>query len=363
MGVWKFNKDGTISNGSMAISFDDIMKAVLSSNTVTGEVNVSTIGEPLTHNNLVYMDQTTGKIFKAVYNIGAPNQKQNLLGVYRYVNNKHYVVYNGLLANFGTNLVPGAIYNLSNELGKATYNKMYTGVKLGRAVSTTDLLISIDGNIDMIVQSAYDTTITNGVTDSGITLTEETGTMSAKFNKKTFDLSIPAAVLFFRVGDVIGKFDFATEYTGDEFVIEIGTAIYSGVFNENQNAVNPTVLTLVGGGVVEEPVEPEEPVDPVEPEEPATAYNTSVNNNANAAGISMVSDTTAVIVLNFDSRAYDLSTPAEVMFFQADGLKVKLDLASEYKTKLFEFIYNNVTYVGTFAKNESYANATVLTVK
>ena len=88
MAVWQFTKEGDISNGEYIISFQQLVETIERSNSNSINIDSTNMGEMLSHNDLVYINQSNGKFYKSL-NTGVANQAQNVIGVYRYKYNKH----------------------------------------------------------------------------------------------------------------------------------------------------------------------------------------------------------------------------------------------------------------------------------
>lgn len=248
MARWFFTKDGKIRYDDKEFTIDELIRAIDNAGSFIISIGSDQIGETLKHNDVVYIDQSTGLIHKS-FNTLTPNQKQNAYGVYRFENDKHTVVVQGIVKNFGTNLIPGRIYNLSKTPGKVTDERQYSSVVIGRAMSTTDLLVEIKGETNILPQVSYDTAVVHPESQFGVKLTDPTESMSVRFNKKTYDNSLPPSIMFFKADDLDGKLDVANEYFGDVFTVELKGSLYEGTFKANDQFSNPTVLTLVGGEV------------------------------------------------------------------------------------------------------------------
>jgi len=257
MAVWQFTKDGDISNGEYIISFQQLVETIERSNSNSINIDSANMGEMLSHNDLVYINQSNGKFYKSL-NTGIDNQAQNVIGVYRFAYNKHQIVFNGIINGF-VGLIPGKFYYLSDIAGVASAVATNRNVVVGRAVNSTTLLLDITGDIGIQETTAYDTTIVDGESKEGNGLTDPSQTTAVSFSKKTYDGSVPALIMFFEAGGVNSKLDFATEYTGDVFVAIIDDVVYTGAFAENEDYSNPTHLSIAGGA--QEPPPEEDPIN------------------------------------------------------------------------------------------------------
>ena len=86
--------------------------------------------------------------------------------------------------------------------------------------------------------------------ESGVSYTEPvTNSTWFLFNKKSWDNSVPAEIMFFKAGDIIGKLDFAGEYLNERFRVETkdGTKAWEGSFEKAEEYIAPVVLTKVLG--------------------------------------------------------------------------------------------------------------------
>ncbi len=96
--------------------------------------------------------------------------------------------------------------------------------------------------VDAIV--IYNTNITNPQTSNGITFTDPTNTMTLMFNGVTYDKTTPALISFIKVNGVVAKLDYAVEYGGKTFEVQIGTVRYIGTFTENENYSSPIIINI-----------------------------------------------------------------------------------------------------------------------
>lgn len=125
-----------------------------------------------------------------------------------------------------------------NFAADGTYNVVYTATdSRGNSSTITHTYI-----VTAII--TYNTNITNPDSVAGVTITEPTDTLTFMFNSLTYDQTTPALVMFIKVDGVIGKIDYATEYTGRTFEVEKSGVRYIGTFVENESYVNPTTINV-----------------------------------------------------------------------------------------------------------------------
>ena len=103
-------------------------------------------------------------------------------------------------------------------------------------------------NTNNIIIADYNISLINSETSNGVTYTDPgpipTGTLY--FNSVDYDNSIPADYMYYTANGRKSKIDFAIEYTGNTFEVELDGVYYTGTFAENEDSSNPTVLTQLG---------------------------------------------------------------------------------------------------------------------
>ena len=94
-------------------------------------------------------------------------------------------------------------------------------------------------------------------------------------------------------------------------------------------------------------------------------YNVQLTNTQSNNGITFTDPTPPedTAIFEFNGKNYDMTLPAEVMYFTVNGVELKIDYAREYTGDPFGVTFNGVFYVGTFAVNEIYSAPTALTVQ
>ncbi|MEA3485936.1 MAG: hypothetical protein U9R03_04440 [Candidatus Aerophobetes bacterium] len=93
----------------------------------------------------------------------------------------------------------------------------------------------------------FDSSAVHGESVEGISVTDpgEAPVSTVWFNKVSYDSSVPAIMMYFSANGRKTKLDYATEYDGDAFEVELDSIRYTGIFSENQDSTNPTLLTPV----------------------------------------------------------------------------------------------------------------------
>ena len=265
MAVWQFTKEGDISNGEHIISFQQLVETIERTNSNSVDIISNDMGETLTQNDLVYINQEDGKYYKSL-NTGVSNQAQNVIGIYRFNFNKHQIVFSGLMDGF-VGLIPGKFYYLSTTPGVAIAATSIQNVMVGRAINSTTLLLEISGDTNVALSSGYDTSIIDGESAEGNSLTDPSKLMTLSYGKVAYDPAVPASIMFISANNVNAKIDFAGEYNGSAFTVLMNNITYIGVFGENEIFSSPTVLVVDGTVVEPDPVVPDPVVpDPVVPD-------------------------------------------------------------------------------------------------
>lgn len=345
---WSFRKDGTIGNGAESVSFIDLVKAINATSAVIEEVDLLKIGETLLDNDLVYLKQSNGKYYKAKQILGTPNEKQNAIGVYKIYNEKHYVIYQGILKDFNTNLVPGVSYYLSSVSGSITSDILYNKIKIGKALTPSTILINISGDVDIPGDGIFvpvETTLVDGQTKVGNSFIDLTKRMTAHFLSKEYSDAVATTDMYFKLGELDGLLKIRNEYIGAEFTITVDNSVYSGVFTEALDINNPYIMTLVSG----------DPIVKI----PVYDFDTSITNGQTVEGITLT-DPAGTMTMQYDKVVYDISIPALIMFFSVNGVVGKLDFASEYTGKDYIIIVGTDVYIGVFAENNDFTLPVIL---
>jgi len=357
--MWYFTKNGDISDGNVSISFEELVAALKGRTTGLYEIPPQKLGETLSDNDIVYINQNDGLYYKAFKN-STPTQSQNVVGAYRFINNTHNIITSGIIENFKTNLSVGKRYFLASTPGEITSSSAFNSVIIGRAVNATDMVLNISGDIDIGSFTGFDTTIVDNESKEGVGLTDPDASHAVSFNKVSYDNTLPTGIQFVDVNGSVIKLDVSTEYYGNVFNVTDGTNVYIGTFEENEDYNNPSPTTLEGAEPAPEPTPDPEPTP--EPTPANNAYDTTLTGNEASEGVGLTDPNDGSdIVISFDKVTYDDSVPAEIMFLSVDGLVVKLDFQGEYSNKDIDAIHNGIRYVGVINTNEDYNNPTVLT--
>jgi len=298
MAVWQFTKEGDISNGEHITPFQQLVETIERTNSNSVDIISNDMGETLVQNDLVYIDQEDGKYYKS-FNTGLANQAQNAIGVYRYLYDKHQIVFTGLINGF-SNLIPGKFYYLSSTPGVAVAATSVQNVMVGRAINSTTLLLEISGDTNVSLSSGYDTSIVDGETAEGNSLTDPSTTMTLSYAKLAYDASTPAVIMFVRADGIDAKIDYASEYTGAAFTIMMDGVTYVGNFSENENFSTPTILVVDGTTVVEPDPVIEEPVL-VNDTVTLTATTTVVEGGTITYTASVVTTPTSTLTINLSN--------------------------------------------------------------
>ena len=416
--MWHFTKNGEITNGNVSIAFDKLASLISGVNSNSYIVKPNLLGETLADNDLVYISQSDGLYYKAFKNTTV-TESQNVVGVYKLVGSDHTIYIGGNITNFSTGLVPGYTYYLSDVPGVATNDVLSNTVKIGRAISNTDILLDISGDVNIGIWAGYDTRIINGQNIEGVGLTDPDGLMTLAFNKVAYDVTVPSGIQFVDVNGTTVKVDVATEYYGDTFTMTVGTTIYAGVFASNEDFNNPTTTTLISGtpsntnntttggttgGTTTGGTTGGTTTGATTTGGTTTggttggattggtttggtttggtttggttggattggatstvtnAYGVTLTGTQSSDGISLTDPNSGSdITISFDAVTYDATVPANVMFASINGATIKLDFQSEYTNKPIDAISGGVRYTGNIVLNESYTSPTVLT--
>lgn len=211
-------------------------------------VTDESLGEVLSNKDLVFIDQTDNKYYKAIKD-GTDTQTQNVIGML-IINDDStkQIVFSGVIDDYDAGLIPGLQYYLSNTVaGKISDDVTLKDIIVGRSLPGNKFLLDISGNVSItysdVVIIVYDTSIVHNETSDGNTLTDPSETMTLNFDKVTVDLSIPSVVTYIDVDGVTAKIDYASEYDTNDFSVTVGDVTYVGTFSENEDYNNPTVLT------------------------------------------------------------------------------------------------------------------------
>lgn len=325
------------------------------------ELEASEVGSNLLDNDIVFIDQNTGKYEKSV--IEAPSsQKQNAIGIFKNIDNKSYVFFSGIVHDFRPNLKPGFKFYLSNSNeGLITENE--TEVYIGRALKNNGFVLDISGEIGIDADKPsiriWDTHLNHPEINEGIGFTDTTSSLTLMFNKKSFDLTIPAELMYASVDGVVVKMDFASEYENAEFEVEKDGLRYAGTFIKNESYGSPIPLTLYGEGNQPDP-EPDPDPDPIP--DPDVVYEANITTTMTDTG-NTFTDLTSSMTLMFNRVNVDLSIPALIMFGEVNGNIIKLDFASEYTGNTFEVEVSNTRFIGTFTENSDFSNPIIINQK
>lgn len=211
-------------------------------------VTDESLGEVLSNKDLVFIDQTDNKYYKAIKD-GTDTQTQNVIGMLIInADSTKQIVFSGVIDDYDAGLIPGLQYYLSNTVaGKISDDVTLKDIIVGRSLPGNKFLLDISGNVSItysdVVIIVYDTSIVHNETSDGNTLTDPSETMTLNFDKVTVDLSIPSVVMYIDVDGVTAKIDYASEYDTNDFSVTVGDVTYVGTFSENEDYNNPTVLT------------------------------------------------------------------------------------------------------------------------
>ena len=90
-------------------------------------------------------------------------------------------------------------------------------------------------------------TIIDGQSKNGIGFTdpEPEITHELSFEEKEFDFTTPPILMFSKAGTIILKIDFAAEYNGDKFTVNVDGDTWTGTFKENEKYSEATELVKV----------------------------------------------------------------------------------------------------------------------
>lgn len=387
------------------------------------EVTDLELGTDISNNKLVYIDQISGK-FELSKVENPKTQKQNAIGIFKIIAGKKYVFYSGIVPDFYNNLVSGFKYYLSRtSLGDVS--TVVNGVLIGRYLKDGKFLLDINGDVsipyDYVGIKEFMNNLNDGDNSNGVIFTDNSKLFTLMFDTTTFNPNASKKVMYLIAGGYNFRIDFATEYTNNEFNIEINGDRYVGVFKEATNINNPIEIYLFGQTVYDstkpvlsstnktftttlnipltlEAVTASDNADgtlnvvkvgtpnfAVAGTYPVTytatdstgnistithtyvvsaiiIYNNNLVNPQNGNGVTLTDPSTNMIFM-FDTKTFDPTTPAVVMFFKVNNLVAKIDYATEYAGKTFEVEIATVRYIGTFTENENYANPIVINVK
>ena len=387
------------------------------------EVDANDIGTNVNNNDLVYIDQNTGKYELAKIE-NPKTQKQNVIAIFKNVNDKNYVFYSGIVPDFRAGLISGFKYYLS----KTTFGGITTEVNdvyIGRYLKDGKFLLDISGDVglaaDYIGVKEFMNNIINGQTANGVIFTDVSNLFTLMYDTVSFNPATTKKLMYVRINTYDFRIDFAPEYTDNEFNIEYNDIRYVGVFKEAGNINNPIELYEFGQIVI----------DNTEPVLSSTdkTFNTTLNvpltletvtasdnkdgnltvvkvgtpdftvagtylvtytatdSSGNSKTITHTYNVSAIITFDnnlvnpqsvngitltdpsntmtfmFNTVIYDPTTPATVMFFKANNVTAKVDYATEYNGRAFEIEIDTIRYAGVFGENENYGNPTVINVK
>jgi len=377
------------------------------------ELTTAELGSGLKNNDIVYIDIKSGEYRRALKH-KEDNQTQNVVGVYKIVNGKHYVVFSGVVHDFLPNLRFGAKYYLSTEYAGEIALDSKSSIVVGRALKGGNFLVDINGRVsinvdgttneaDVVVKVVekeeskeeskevvpekvelkFDTVLYSNESKSGVTLLgDDIKDQMLAFTSKKYDSKLPYVTMYVKVNGVTMEINFASEYDGDAFAIVDGDKIYIGKFAKNDMYNNPVVLKEADDNVVvdypetsrtkvektettkevkEEPKEEPKKEEPKEvKEEPKKkTYDTTITNGKSSDGVTLT-DPSKSLLVSFDKVKFDETSPSAVMFASVKNTTFKLDFASEYDGSELAVTVGSDTYVGKFGENEDYSNPTKL---
>ena len=144
-------------------------------------------------------------------------------------------------------IVSGDLQSTTLVIQSGTAGTVTAKVKaVGDGATYSDSDYSNTVSITITSAITYDTSLVDGESKEGITLTDPNGVGTFYFNKKAYDNSIPADIMFFSINGVLVKIDYATEYEGDNFMMEEAATgdRYCGTIASNGDSSNPTVINL-----------------------------------------------------------------------------------------------------------------------
>ena len=225
---------------------------VLDVNSTYLELTADELASDLVNNDVVYISQSEGKYTKAVKR-GEDNECQNVIGIYKNINGRHYVIVDGIVHDFKDALRYGNYYYLSTTAVGDIAIEDDSHIIVGRALKNKKFILNISGAVSVAVEGTdngtgggdtteYDTHVNNGETRSGNTFTDPSDTLTLNFDAKTVDGTIPTIVAYVKAGDTTAKIDYATEYSNQPYSVNINSNVYRGTFTENEDYNNPTIL-------------------------------------------------------------------------------------------------------------------------
>lgn len=173
----------------------DITKPILSS---TNKTFNTTVGKPLTLETVTAFDNVDGAII---------------------VTRSGSVSFNVV----GTYLVTYTAKDSSNNISTITHTYNVTAAP---------------------VVVTYDTILVNLENSNGVAFTDPSANMTLMFNKIAYDKTTPALIMFIKVNNITAKLDYAPEYNGRTFEVEIAGVRYIGTFAENESYSSPTIVNI-----------------------------------------------------------------------------------------------------------------------
>lgn len=388
-------------------------------------VNEDELGVDLYNNAVVFIDQNSGLYELAKIN-NPRTQTQNAIGIFKVIGDKKYVFFDGIVPEFYTTLVSGFKYYLSNNAeGEISNTQNDKSVHIGRYLKDGRFLLNISGDVGIDVNDVsfkiFNNSITNGLNSNGVIYTDVSNEFTLMYDTLTFNNSLPKKVMFVSIDNKVSKIEYANEYSNNIFNLEYNGVRYDGIFREASDENNPIDLFILGEEVIDtkapilssidktfnttlnvplvlETVTATDNVDGIiavvrtgtvdfttagtynvvytatdSSNNVSTithvyvvsaiiTYNVNITNPQTSNGITFT-DPSNTMTLMFDSRSFDQTTPAIIMFIIANGTAAKLDYAMEYTGRPFEIEINGNRYAGTFNENESYSNPTVMNLK
>jgi hypothetical protein len=425
MVVYNANDDSfSIKNLTIGNTSDHVFSDMHNESTFIS-VTDDELGIDLFDNAVVYIDQNTGKYELAIIE-NPKTQKQNAIAIYKEIDDKKYVFIDGIVPNFHNNLISGFKYYLSNSIpGNITDGTVDKTISIGRYIKNGKFLLSISGDISIDVNDIsfkiYNNLITNGLNSNGVIYTDLSNEFTLMYDTVTFNSIIAKKVMFVSIDNKISKIEYAIEYSDNQFNLEYNGLRYDGVFKEASDENNPIDLYLVGEEIIDtkapflsstnktfnttinvpltlETVTATDNVDGVLPViktgtvdfttagtynviysakdssdnistithtyvvSAIITYNVNISNPQTSNGITFTDPSNAMILM-FNNRSFDQTTPAIIMFIRANNITAKIDYAVEYTGVSFEIEIDGNRYFGTFNENESYSNPTVMNLK
>lgn len=238
-----------IRNLTIGNTSDFIFSSMHNESTFT-KVEAVEKGVELYDNAVVYIDQNTGKYELAIIE-NPRTQKQNALGIFKVIDTKEYVFFDGIVPGFIPTLKSGLKYYLSNSVaGAITDGVVDKTVCIGRYIKNGKFILDINGDVSIDVGApafkVFNTTLVDTQNKEGVSLADINKLFTVMFDKLTYNTLATRLIMYANIDGFVFKLEFSPEYLNKELNVQYGDKRYVGFFKEDNVASNSINLYEFG---------------------------------------------------------------------------------------------------------------------